>query len=101
MDVPEWGGTVLIAAMTGAQRDAWEQSLVARGGQGAARINIDNVRARLVAYCAVDEDGKRLFSDGDASMLGEKSGAALERCARVAQRLNGLTEQAMEDARGN
>lgn len=96
--VPEWGGSVLVSTMTGAQRDAWEQSLVA-GGKG--KVDISNVRARLVSFCVVDEGGNRLFSDGDAEALGRKSGAALERCAQAAQRLNALTEQALEDARGN
>jgi hypothetical protein len=96
--VPEWGGSVFIGSMTGAQRDAWEQSLVP-GGKG--RVDVTNVRAKLVAACAVDATGARLFEAGDAEALGQKSAAALERCAQVAQRLNGLTEKALEDARGN
>jgi hypothetical protein len=96
--VPEWGGSVMIGTMTGAQRDAWEQSLVA-GGRGG--VNIANVRARLVVFCAVDEHGARVFQDADAEALGAKSAAALERCARVAMRLNGLTDSALEEARGN
>lgn len=96
--VPEWEGSVLIATMTGAQRDAWEQTLVANG---AGKVNIANVRARLVAFCAVDAEGRRLFNDADADALGAKSAAALERCARVAMRLNGLSDTALEEARGN
>lgn len=95
--VPEWGGSVWIVGMTGAQRDAWEQSLVGAKGQP----NVDNVRARLVVYTAVDEAGARLFTVADVQALGEKSASALDRCARVAQRLNGLTNEAMEEARGN
>ena len=37
----------------------------------------------------------------DLAALGSKSAAALERLAKVAQRLNLLTEKALEDARGN
>jgi hypothetical protein len=96
VSVPEWGGTVLVRAMTGAERDAWEQSLTVGG-----KLDVSNVRARLVASCAVDESGALLFSPADAVALGSKSGAALERVAKVAQRLNGLTEEALEDARGN
>jgi len=94
--VPEWGGSVMIGTMTGAQRDAWEQSLAAGG-----KVNITNVRARLVSYCAIDEHGNRMFTDADAELLGGKSAPALERCARVAMRLNALTETALEEARGN
>jgi hypothetical protein len=94
--VPEWGGAVLVRTMTGAERDAWEQSL-ANGG----KIDVSNVRARLVAACTIDESGALLFSAADAQALGAKSGAALERVAKVAQRLNAITEEALEDARGN
>jgi hypothetical protein len=97
--VPEWGGTVRIGSMTGAQRDAWEQSLVSQGkGQG---VDISNIRARLVAVCAVDEKGARIFTDADAEKLGKKSAAALERCAKAAQRLNKLSSEDVEEARGN
>jgi hypothetical protein len=90
--VPEWGGEVYISMMTGEARDAWEQSLV--GGKGT---NLENIRARLVAFTAVDEEGKRIFTNEDASSLGQKSATALERCVKVAQKLNRLTEQELDD----
>jgi len=90
--VPEWGGEVYISMMTGEARDAWEQGLV--GGKGANR---DNIRARLVSFTAVDDQGKRLFSNEDAIVLGQKSATALERCVKVAQKLNRLTEQELDD----
>lgn len=96
--VPEWGGDVLIASMTGEARDAWEQSLV---GAKKGEVNMRNVRARLLAYAAVDEKGERLFSDADAEKLGKKSAKALERCVKVIQRLNALTDQDLEEAKGN
>lgn len=97
VQVPEWGGEVIIATMTGAARDAWEQSLVgAKGG-----TNTSNIRARLIAACAVDESGVRLFTDADAEALGRKSASALERCVKAAQQLNRLTEADLEDAKGN
>ncbi len=90
--VPEWGGEVYIGMMTGEARDAWEQSLI--GGKGN---NLENIRARLVAFTAVDEEGKRIFSNDDANALGQKSSTALERCVKVAQKLNRLTEQELDD----
>jgi hypothetical protein len=97
VEVPEWGGTVLIAAMNGTVRDAWEQSLIGPKG----KVNIENVRARLVAYTAVDEHGNRVFTEEDIERLGGKSAAVLERLCKVAQRLNLLTEQELEDVQGN
>lgn len=99
VSVPEWGGVVRVAVMTGTARDAWEQSLVP-ASKGEAP-NVANIRARLVAACAVDESGARLFTDTDAVALGAKSAAALERVAKACQRLNGLTAEEAETARGN
>jgi hypothetical protein len=96
VEVPEWGGSVKVATMTGAQRDLWEQSLVGKTG-----VNIANIRARLVAACVVDDSGARLFTDEDAIALGAKSALALDRVAKVAQRLNGLGKEEVEAARGN
>lgn len=96
--VPEWGGEVLVGTMTGAARDAWEASLI---GKTRGETRLENMRARLLAAAAVDEKGNRLFSEADAEALGRKSSAALERCVKVIQRLNGLSDQDLEDAKGN
>ena len=97
VSVPEWGGEIIIGTMTGAARDAWEQSIAGQGG----KVNIANIRARMLAYCALDENGNRLFSDADAEALGQKSGAALDRCVRVAQKLNKLTDEDLKEVKGN
>ena len=94
--VPEWGGEVYISMMTGESRDAWEQSLINNKG-----ASLENIRARLVAFTAVGEDGKRLFANEDVELLGNKSGAALERCVKVAQKINRLTEGDLEDLSKN
>ena len=94
--VPEWGGEIYISLMTGASRDAWEQSLTS-----SKAVNLANIRARLVAFTAVDENGVRLFSNDDAELLGQKSASALERCVKVAQKLNRLTESELEDLSKN
>jgi hypothetical protein len=96
VSVPEWGGEVIISAMTGYARDAWEQHLV-ESKDGA----LSNIRARLVVATAVDEQGNRLFTEQDVKALGEKSVAALERCVKVAQRLNRLTQTDLDDLQKN
>lgn len=98
VEVPEWGGSIIIATMSGAARDAWEQSLL---GKARGEVRMANMRARLLAACAVDEKGERLFTDADAEALGRKSSLALERCVRVIRRLNGLDDRDIEDAKGN
>jgi len=96
VSVPEWGGDVIIATMSGQARDSWEQSLIRN-----KETNMDNIRARLVAMSAVDEKGNRLFSDSDIESLGKKSASALDRCVRVAQKLNKLTESELEELSKN
>lgn len=100
--VPEWNGEVIVSTMSGEARDAWEQSLLAAPGEdGERKVNMKNMRARLLAAAAVDEKGRRIFTDADAEALGRKSAKALERCVKVIQRLNGLTDKDLEAARKN
>ena len=98
--VPEWGGTVRVGMLTGAERDAFEQEIVVRQGKKTV-LDLNNVRARLVARCVVDGEGQRVFGESDVKALGRKSAVALNRVFEVAQRLNGLTEQDMEELAGN
>jgi hypothetical protein len=98
--VPEWGGDVLVRGLTGTERDAYEASMVKQVGN-QAKMNMDNMRAKLVALCIVDETGKRIFTQADAETLGKKSGTGLQRVFLVAQRLSGLTTKDVEEAEGN
>lgn len=95
--VPEWGGTVRVRSLTGAERDAYEAGIVQVSGNGTKKINLKNLRGRLVSLTCVDEDGNRLFTDEDAIALGEKSASALERLFDVARRLSGLSEDDVEE----
>ena len=98
--VPEWGGTARVRTISGRERDAFEASLSV--GSGTARkVNTDNIRARLVAMCVIDEAGARLFSDSEVLKLGEKSATALDRVFTVAQRLNALSQAEVEDIAKN
>jgi hypothetical protein len=98
--VAEWGGEVLVASMSGADRDAFEQSLFETVGKDR-RQNLNNARAKLVARCLVDEAGNRLFEESDIAALGRKSAKALDRVFEAAQRLNGLREGEVEEMTGN
>lgn len=94
--VPEWGGVVRIRTMTAGARDDYEQTMLAAKGQRQR-----NVRAQLVALCAVDETGGRLFGPGDIEALGAKSAKALDRLFDAAIRLNGLGASDIEDLEKN
>ena len=87
VEVPEWGGEVRVRAMTAAERDAFEASIL-RQTKSGVQVEMVNLRARLCAMTIVDEDGKRIFSDSDVAELGKKSAAALQRVFDVAMRLS-------------
>lgn len=95
LEVPEWGGYVRIRALTGFERDAFEASVQpppqARGR--IAQMNLDNIRARLVSLCMIDEQGHRLFPEEYCEALGQKSAKALDRVFKSCQKLCGLTQE--------
>jgi len=96
VQVPEWGGDVWVKTMTGAERDAWEASLMED-----REVNAENIRARLCVRSIVDEAGRRVFADEDADKLGGKSARALDRIFSVAQRLNGVSAQDLDEIAKN
>jgi hypothetical protein len=100
VDVPEWGGKVRVRGLTGAERDAFEQSIMEQRGRDMS-LNLRNIRAKLVALSVVDEQNNRIFSDADVKALGQKSAVALQRVFEVAQRLSGLRNEDVEELAKN
>jgi len=98
VSVPEWGiddGLVFIKTLSAKDRDNWETSMVSvdMERKKVRKVNMANMRARLVVLTLVDVDGKRIFGDDDADQLGEKSAAVIARLFDVAQRVNGLSTE--------
>lgn len=98
VEVPEWGGTVLVALMSGEARDCFEFESYQSRQRGEPAVNL---RARIAARCMVDADGNRLFGESDIDALGKKSGAALDRVFDVACRVNKIGPQDIDDLEGN
>lgn len=101
IDVPEWGGTVLVKGLSGAERDAYEASVRQFDNDGNPHMNLANARARLVARALVDDEGTRLFTDKQAGELGRKSAVVLERLFQAASEMSGLSESDVEEMAGN
>lgn len=114
--VPEWADddgddVVIVRELTGAEMDAFDTSLTVRrpkfGDDRGAAVEMEevpnhgNITARFVALAVVDEDGKRLFSEGDAIALGELSGAALNRVYAKASELSRVRDIDAVEAEGN
>lgn len=105
VEVPEWGGSVLVRGLDGAGRDAYFASMAVmrqgKGGKTQMGMDTENLTARLVARCILDPDDEErdtlMFTTGEVSVLGGKNGQALNRVYEVALRLSGLTEDDMEE----
>lgn len=95
VDVPEWGGSVTIAELSGKDRDAFEAAFMDESKRFV------NLRARMVAISVVDEQGNRMFKDEDVEALGKKSGKALDRVFSAVQKLNALSDADIEEIQGN
>lgn len=101
--VPEWGDDVVVRVrtMTAAERDQWESEVLSSNGKDL-KVRHENYRARLVAACAVSENGDRLFATPEhLAALGGKSSKALDRLADAAQKLNRLSAADVEELVGN
>lgn len=96
VEVPELGGVVIVRGMTGAQRDVWERSLVEVRGKKRV-INTENIRARLAVRCLVDAEHNRLFTDGDATALGNLRVDVLNRIYEAAQRVCGVSDEDVDE----
>jgi hypothetical protein len=104
--VPEWGGDVIVRGLTGEELDAYQATIRQMrprlDGKGMEPVLIqDNMRAKLLVKCLVNEAGERLFTDQDASALGAKNGSVLDRLYDVAARLSGLSDEEKEEMEGN
>jgi len=95
VNVPEWGGDVIVRALTGTERDQVEAGFMKQGGR-QGEVTLENTRARLVALSVVDEDGQRLFGTDDIEMLGKQPAAALDRVFFIARRLSRLSNEDLE-----
>lgn len=91
VDCPEWGGTVRLRSISGAERDAYEQGLIQQRGN-SRQMNMRNARAKLIVLCAVDEGGRRMFTEQDVAALGKKNAKPLDRLFDACRRLSGLSE---------
>jgi hypothetical protein len=91
--IDEWDVEVEVRGMTGRQRAILLQGVV--GGQGKnSKVDLQKLYPQLVVMSTFDpETGKPVFLPGDSDALLGKSGAALEKIAKVAMELSGLNEE--------
>ena len=91
VEVPEWGITVTLQGMSGRDRNRFEDAVFKDD-----EFTRDNITAKVLVRCIVDETGKRLFVDSDADALGNKSASILTKLADIAKELSGIGAEAVE-----
>ncbi len=97
VEVPEWGGTVRVRTITGAERDRFDQ-FQDRSRNGKTDVG---PRAFICSLAICDENGKAIFKPEDIAALGDKSMKALDRVFSVAIDLGGLGAKTVEELEKN
>lgn len=94
VDCPEWGGTVRIRSLSGAQRVTLKKAI--DNGQS----DIDEM---LCVMCVVDEDGNRIFNQKQLAELSKKNTKAISRVAIRVLEISGMRDpdKAVKDAEKN
>ena len=95
VNVPEWGGDVIVQGLNGTARDQYEIYMNIQRASGVS--NIKNIRALLVSLCIIDsETDKLMFTIDDIPFLEKKSATALDRVFTIAYRLSGFGQKEIE-----
>lgn len=92
VDVPEWGGSVCIRVISGADRDVFEQAY--------SEKKMDAFRTRFLVLTICDEAGERIFTNEEVEALNKKSSKVLNKLFDEAWEFNAFTPAAVE-ALGN
>lgn len=94
--IPAWGASVLVKGLNGHERDRFEAS-ISTGG----KVDLSNIRAKMVALSVVNDQGQRVFTDKHVAQLGLKSAAALDLIFDAARRLSGMKKEDVEQLTKN
>ncbi len=99
VEVKEWGGTVLIRPLTGAERGQLEgESVKMRSGDTTI---LPTLRARVAVWCCVNDDGTRMFTAKDVEALSAKHPEPLDTIFNTVKRLSGMDDKAEAKAAKN
>lgn len=94
VSIPKWGGDLMLRSMTGAERDAFDVKIMI--ADEPEKLGEANLRAHMVASCAISEDGSKLFTEGDVEALGSKCTHSLNIAYKACMRVNKLTAEDAE-----
>ena len=97
IEVPEWGGDLRLKSLSGSERS---QIIKATQKQ---KDTADGVFEKCIIYAAVDEEGRRIFNDDDATLkvLQTKDAGVTQRIGRKVLEISGLSRDALQIAEKN
>ena len=93
---PEWGQTLHVRTLTGAEREEFE-TVISRATSDKGGLDLRGLKIKLVLLTLCDEDGELLFDSTDQLVLNAKSSMVIDRIFQVSQRLSGLTNEDAEE----
>ena len=100
--VPEWGGEVCLKSITAAERGQIEAAAARfRESRGKDETFARTFTLKIVSMALCDENGNRLFDDGDFAELAKKNAAVIAKLAETAQRLSGFGKEDLEELEKN
>jgi hypothetical protein len=94
VNVPEWGGEVIIKTMTGAERSRYDAGN-RRLQDDSYVVDLENLPAKLLSRCLIGDDGEPLFTVAE---LNQRSAKVLTRLFEVATKMNGLSPDSADEA---
>jgi hypothetical protein len=97
VEVPWIEDKLYVRGLTAGEKDAW----YSRNMPGGEFVWTANMTAELVVRTLVDEDGQRIFEDEDVAALGAKDAETMGRLFDISMRLSGLSEEGVEEIRGD
>ena len=93
--VKEWGISIEVRGMTGAERTRiMDKAVDQQGG-----VNLQFVYPEIVIATSFDDiTGEQIFKPSDRDTLLTKSAVALDRLAQVGMKLSGFTQESSDEA---
>ena len=97
INVPEWGGDLRLKSLSGMER-----SQIIRMTQ-KQKDTADGVFEKCIIFAAVDNDGRKIFEDNEATLkvLQTKDAGVTQKIGQKVLEISGLTKDALENAEKN
>lgn len=97
-EIEEWGGSVLLSAMSVGERLALDEKFCDESGK-FKNYNDPNLIYTLLTTCIKDEEGATLFGMDEIGFLKEKNSKVIHKLFYEIMKLNYQTVDSIDDAK--